>query len=111
MTVIIPKKAYLTIVAASVRFANQKIPKDDWLEVSGVLIGKNKGENVIVSAAYPIMHQELDKDAVIDQYKWKDEDYLALSIIDDEAFSKGEFTIGWWHSHPGFKSSGIQSFS
>ncbi len=105
MTVILSKKVYLTIVAAAVRYANTRIPKDDWLEVSGVFIGKNdkKGNNVIISAAFPIMHQELDKDAVIDQYKWSDEDYLALSIIDDEAFSKGEFTIGWWHSHPGFK--------
>ena len=45
MTIIIPKKVYLTIVAASVRFANQKIPKDDWLEVSGVFIGKNEGDD------------------------------------------------------------------
>ncbi|MFX1557260.1 MAG: hypothetical protein ACFFC9_08395, partial [Promethearchaeota archaeon] len=64
MTVIIPKKVYLTIVAASVRFANQKIPQDDWLEVSGIFIGHNNGEDVIVSQAYPIMHQELDKNAV-----------------------------------------------
>ena len=102
-TVIIPKKVYLTIVAASVRFANQTIPKDDWLEVSGTFIGKNEGDNVIISAAYPIMHQKLDKDAVIDQYKWSDEDYEALYVIDDKAFSKGEFTVGWWHSHPGFR--------
>ncbi|MFX0042603.1 MAG: hypothetical protein ACFE8L_06810 [Candidatus Hodarchaeota archaeon] len=103
MVVIIPKKAYLTIVAASVRFANQKIPKDDWLEVSGVFIGKNEGDDVIISAAYPIMHQKLDKNAVIDQYKWSDEDYEALYIIDDKAFSREEFTVGWWHSHPDFK--------
>ncbi len=103
MTVIIPKKVYLTIVAASVRFANQKIPKDDWLEVSGVFIGKNEGDDVMIAAAYPIMHQKLDKDAVIDQYKWSDEDYEALYIIDDKAFSREEFTVGWWHSHPGFK--------
>ena len=103
MTIIIPKKVYLTIVAASVRFANQKIPKDEWLEVSGVFIGRNEGDDVIITAAYPIMHQKLDKDAVIDQYKWSDEDYEALYIIDDKAFSREEFTVGWWHSHPGFK--------
>jgi len=103
MTVIIPKVAYNTIVAATVRFANQKIPRDDWLEVSGIFIGKNEGDDVIITETYPIMHQELDRDAVIDQYKWSDEDYEALYIIDEEAFSKGEFTVGWWHSHPGFK--------
>ncbi len=97
------KKTYYTIVASSVRFANTRINLEEWLEVSGVLIGKNQGNDVILSAAYPIMHQELDKNAIIDQYKWSDEDYLSLSIIDDEAFSQGEFTVGWWHSHPGFK--------
>jgi len=97
------KKTYYTIVASSVRYANTRIPADEWLEVSGVLIGKNQGDDVIISEAYPIMHQELDKNAVIDQYKWNDEDYLSLSIIDDEAFSRGEFTVGWWHSHPGFR--------
>lgn len=104
MTVIIPKDVYLTIVASSVRYASAKIPQDDWLEVSGVLIGEtDKKDNVILSEAYPIMHQELDKDAVIDQYKWNDDDYISLSIIDDKAFSEGKFTVGWWHSHPGFK--------
>jgi len=101
----IPKKVYLTVVAAAVRFANARIPKDDWLEVSGIFTGKNDGDNVIIAAAYPIMHQELDKDAVIDQYKWSDEDYEALYIIDEEAFSRDppEFVVGWWHTHPGFK--------
>ena len=103
MTVIIPKDVYLTIVAACVRFANKRINKDDWLEVSGIFIGRNEGDDVYITKSYPIMHQELDKDAVIDQYKWSDEDYEALYIIDEEAFSNGEFTVGWWHSHPGFK--------
>jgi len=106
MTIIIPKKVYLTIVAASVRFANQKIPKDDWLEVSGIFIGRNEDDDVFITEAYPIMHQELDKDAVIDQYKWNDEDYESLNVIDEEAFLRqpSEFVVGWWHSHPGFKN-------
>ena len=103
MTIIIPKKVYLAVVAAAVRFANARIPKDDWLEVSGIFIGMNEGNDVLITEAYPIMHQELDRDAVIDQYKWSDEDYVAFSIIDDKAFTRGEFTVGWWHSHPGFK--------
>jgi len=103
MTVYIPKNVYLTIVAACVRYANKRIDKDDWLEVNGIFIGRNEGEHVYITKTYPIMHQELDKDAVIDQYKWSIEDYETFSIIDDEAFSNGEFTVGWWHSHPGFK--------
>ncbi|MHA2397683.1 MAG: hypothetical protein ACXADU_02175 [Promethearchaeota archaeon] len=103
--IIIPKKVYLTVVAASVRFANVRIPKDDWLEVSGIFTGRNDGNDVIITQAYPIMHQELDRNAVIDQYKWSDEDYESLYVIDEQAFSRDppEFVVGWWHSHPGFK--------
>jgi len=105
MVVIIPKKVYLSVVAAAVRYANTRIPKGDWLEVSGIFTGRNEGDDVIVTEAYNIMHQKLDKDAVIDQYKWSDEDYEALYVIDDEAFSRDppEFVVGWYHSHPGFK--------
>jgi proteasome lid subunit RPN8/RPN11 len=103
MTIFIPKNVYWTLVAACVRYANKRIEKDDWLEVSGIFIGRNEGDDVYVTKSYPIMHQKLDKNAVIDQYKWSDEDYEALYIIDEEAFSNDEFTVGWWHSHPGFK--------
>ncbi|MBN1214169.1 MAG: hypothetical protein JXA99_01880 [Candidatus Lokiarchaeota archaeon] len=103
MTVIIPKKVYQTIVACCTRFANKKIFEDDWLEVYGVLIGKNEGKNVLISQAYPICHQEKNPEDVIDKVYWNDEDYESFSIIDDEAFNRGEFTVGWYHSHPGFK--------
>jgi len=99
----IPKEVYLTIVAAAVRFANARIPKDEWLEVSGIFIGRNEGDDVIVSETYPIMHQELDKDAVIDQYKWSEEDMIIASDIELQAYERNEFIVGWWHSHPGFK--------
>lgn len=116
MTVIIPKNVYLTIIAACVRFANKKIPKDDWKEVSGIFTGKiieneNK-KDLYISASYPIMHDtfnptdsidEYDPRTVIDGFEYSDEDHESFALIDDEAFSKGEFTVGWWHSHPGFK--------
>ncbi|MHA1149871.1 MAG: hypothetical protein ACTSR8_16670 [Promethearchaeota archaeon] len=107
MTVIIPKKAYFTIIAACVRYANQKINKEKWLEVSGIFIGKNVGkkkkQDVLITEAYPIMHEIYDPDAIIDKYVWSDEDYISLTMIEDEAFARDEFVIGWWHSHPGFK--------
>ncbi|TXT66933.1 MAG: hypothetical protein BAJALOKI1v1_240029 [Promethearchaeota archaeon] len=103
MTVRIPKKAYKAIVAASVRFANTRFPEDDWLEVYGIFTGKIEDDDVKISAAYPITHQVRKPEDIIDKVYWDTEDYESFSIIDDEAFSKGEFTVGWWHSHPGFK--------
>jgi len=103
MTVIIPKKAYLAIVASSVRFANQTIPFDDWLEIYGIFLGKNKGNDVLISEAYLITHQKKRPEDVIDTVYWSNEDYESFAIIDDDAFSRGEFTVGWFHSHPGMK--------
>ena len=103
MTVIIPKQAYLTIIAASVRFANQKIPKDKWIEANGIFIGKNQNDDVLISKAYPIMHEVYDPKAIVDKYVWSEEDYASTVIIEEEAFDKGDYVIGWWHSHPGFR--------
>jgi len=103
MTVIISKKVYFTILATSVRFANQKIPVDDWLEIYGVFIGKNKDDDVLISNAYPITHQKKNPEDVIDKVYWSNEDYESFALIDDEAFNQGEFTVGWFHSHPGMK--------
>jgi proteasome lid subunit RPN8/RPN11 len=103
MTIIIPKKVYLTVVAAAVRFANKKIPKEEWLEVNGVFIGEKKDDDILIKETYPIMHEKFDKDAVIDKYEWSEEDNVTYTLIDDEAFSRGLYTVGSWHSHPGFK--------
>ncbi|MFO8017384.1 MAG: hypothetical protein R6U96_02015 [Promethearchaeia archaeon] len=103
MTVIIPNKVYKTIIAAATRFANQRFPKADWLEVSGIFIGKNEDENVKISAAHPIMHQEYEEEAVIDKYMWDDQDMIITSELEAKAYENGEFIVGWWHSHPGFK--------
>ena len=103
MTVKISKKVYFTIVASAVRFANQRIPFDDWLEVYGIFIGKNEGDDVIISNTYPITHQKKRPEDIIDKVYWSNEDYESFAIIDDEAFAQGEFTVGWWHSHPGMK--------
>jgi len=102
MTVIIAKHAYQTVVAACIRFANIKIPQEKWVEASGIFVGKNVGDDVIVTGAYPIMHETFDPDAVIDKYVWSDEDYMHIEIINEIAFANNEFVIGWWHSHPGF---------
>ncbi len=107
MSVVIPKKVYLTVVAACTRFANMRIPKEQWLEVYGVFIGKivkdKKGNKVMITQAYPITHQVIRPEDIVDKVYWSDADYEALAIIDSEAFEREEFVVGWWHSHPGFK--------
>ena len=105
MTVIIPKKAYFTVVASSVRFANAKIPFNEWLEIYGIFTGmtSKNGKDLIITEAHTITHQIKKEEDIIDKVYWSDEDYISFSMIDDEAFSKGEYTVGWFHSHPGHR--------
>ena len=102
-----PKGAYFTIIAGATRFANQKIPFDDWIEAYGIFTGKIEGKKkhakLVISEAIPIMHQEKNPDDIIDRLHWKEEDYASIESIENENFEKNEFIVGWWHSHPGFK--------
>ncbi|MFX1593074.1 MAG: hypothetical protein ACFFCL_10300 [Promethearchaeota archaeon] len=96
--VILTKNVYLTIIASAVRFANHKIPLEEWSIVKGVFAGINVENNLIITKAYPMMHQNINKSENL-----SDEDYDSLYLIDKEVYSRGDFIVGWWHSRPGFK--------
>lgn len=102
--VILNKKVYRQMVAACVRFANKRIPEENWLEVYGILIGRNdKKGNVIVTEAYAITHTK--KKGHILKVSYDDPDYVDAALIEEEAISRDppEFIVGWFHSHPGIK--------
>ncbi len=107
MSIIITKETYFTIIAGATRYANQKIPFDDWIEAYGIFTGKIEGKKkdtkLIITDAIPIMHQEKNPDDIVDRLHWKEEDYASIEQIENENFEKNEFIVGWWHSHPGFK--------
>jgi proteasome lid subunit RPN8/RPN11 len=102
--VILNKKTYRTIVAASVRYANARIPEQDWSEIYGILIGHiDKKKNVVISQAHPITHTM--KKGHILKVSYDDPDYIDAALIEEEAFTHDppEFIVGWFHSHPGIK--------
>lgn len=102
--VILNKNVYRTIIGSCVRYANARIPEEDWLEIYGILIGHHdKKKNIIVSEAYPITHTM--KKGHILKVSYDDPDYVDASLIEEEAYTRDppEFIIGWYHSHPGIK--------
>ncbi|MCP4760167.1 MAG: hypothetical protein GY870_00200 [archaeon] len=101
--VILTKKVYRTMIASCVRFANSRIPEADWLEIYGILIGRNEGNNVIVSEAHPITHTT--KKGHILKVSYDSPDYVDAALIEEEAICRDppEFMVGWYHSHPGIK--------
>lgn len=103
--VILNKKVYRTIIASCVRYANARIPEEDWLEIYGILIGHldNDNDAVIVSEAYPITHT-MKKQHIL-KVSYDSPDYVHTVAIEEEAYTHDppEFIVGWYHSHPGIK--------
>ena len=96
MRVEITVRAILKIASHALKYAHEKIPKSEWVEVIGLLAGKfEEGESVLViEDAYPMGHGNAIY-AEIKDYKnyvkaWKDIRKNKL------------FVAGWYHSHPSY---------
>ncbi|MHA1271143.1 MAG: Mov34/MPN/PAD-1 family protein [Candidatus Helarchaeota archaeon] len=88
-------EAYETIVLHASRFANVKIPMDSWKEIYGFLIGKIEGEDVVVTRCAPMAHGSSV------EVEFNEEHYIRAAEVDSMAAERGEFIVGWYHSHPG----------
>ena len=96
-------KAYERIVGYAVRYANDKLKKEDWREVYGILIGSVEDKKiVIVKNAIPVCvggRTGVELEPI---------HYVDLSQIDETIYENDienkqiDFIVGWWHSHPGF---------
>ena len=95
---------YKTIIATTVRYANVKIPEEDWAEVYGLLYGYIDGDDVIVTEAIPFTHTK--KQRHILKVEFDQEDYALAASIETEVFyirDPPQYIVGWYHSHPGIK--------
>ncbi|MHA1695575.1 MAG: Mov34/MPN/PAD-1 family protein [Candidatus Helarchaeota archaeon] len=88
-------EAYETIVLHACRFANVKIPMDSWKEIYGFLIGVIDGDDVIVKRCVPMAHGSSV------EVEFNEEHYIKSAEVDSMAAERGEFIVGWYHSHPG----------
>ncbi|MHA1309495.1 MAG: tetratricopeptide repeat protein [Candidatus Helarchaeota archaeon] len=87
--------SYLTIALHALFYANRNIPRVDWKEIYGLLIGKIEGDNVYITDAIPITSGSKY------EVKFENKHYAKAAEIDGLAASKNLFIIGWYHSHPG----------
>ncbi|MFO8020696.1 MAG: hypothetical protein R6U96_18880 [Promethearchaeia archaeon] len=92
---LITVKAVLKIASHSLKYANEKIPKDEWVEVIGLLAGKINNENVLViEDVYPMGHGS----AVNAEIK----DYNNYIKAFKDIKKNNLFICGWYHSHPSY---------
>ena len=90
-------KAVLKIASHSLKYAHLKIPREQWVEVIGLLAGKYDESNGIlhIEDAYPMGHGTAVY-AEIKDYK----NYVRA--FKDIKKKKGLFIAGWYHSHPSY---------
>jgi len=90
-------KAVRSLILHMLFFANPKIPKTQWRETAGWMIGKIDRDDVQVNDSFPIMT------GTSTEFMFQDDHYVRASIIDSDLYESGtgEFVIGWYHSHPG----------
>ena len=95
-TVTISVKAILKIASHALKYANPKISRDKWVEVIGLLAGKqfNYGPKLHIEDVYPMGHGT----AVYAEIK----DYKNFIRAFNEIKSKNLFICGWYHSHPSY---------
>ncbi len=105
--VILDKATYRMIIASCVRFANARIPEEDWGEIYGILIGyiEKRSKNIIIIDSYPITHTMRKAGDYLLRVSYDDPDYVDAALIEEEAFTRDppQFIVGWFHSHPGIK--------
>lgn len=92
-------KALLKITTHALKYANRKIPKENWVEVIGLLAGKlNKKKGLIIENAYPIGHGNAIH-VQMNEERNKKTGYLKAY---EESRRSKLFICGWYHSHPSY---------
>lgn len=88
--------AILKIASHALKYANEKLPRNQWVEVIGLLAGRieNDSDIVYIEDAYPMGHGTA-LNAEIKDYK----NYIRAF---KEIKKKGLFICGWYHSHPSY---------
>ena len=89
-------KAILKISSHSLKYANSKIRKEDWVEVIGLLSGRyDTAKGVLyLEDVYPMGHGT----AVYAEIK----DYNNFTRAYEEIKKNKQFICGWYHSHPSY---------
>ena len=96
-TIILKAEAYKTIILYCSRYANNAIPKENWKEIYGILLGYTDDDFVYVEKAEALTFGH-STDVQLDQRH-----YVFISEIQEKLDNekKGYYMVGWFHSHPG----------
>ncbi|NVM27290.1 MAG: tetratricopeptide repeat protein [Candidatus Helarchaeota archaeon] len=92
--VILTTKIYQDMLLHALSFANKEMPRGEQKEVLALIVGKIKKDDVIVSEIVPIASGSKV------EVEFREEHYTKAAMIDSMAAERGEFIVGWFHTHP-----------
>ncbi|MBN1802377.1 MAG: hypothetical protein JW891_12775 [Candidatus Lokiarchaeota archaeon] len=95
--VVLRAEAYKTIILYASRYANASIPKEDWKEIYGILVGHVKDEIVFVERAEALTYGHAT-DVQLDAKHYGFIEQIQEKLDQEK---RGYYIIGWFHSHPG----------
>lgn len=95
-SIAITVKAILKVASHALKYAHANIPRDQWVEVIGLLAGKltDNDQTLLIEDAYPMGHG----DAIYAEIK----DYKNYVRAFKDIKEKKLFICGWYHSHPSY---------
>ncbi|TXT59048.1 MAG: hypothetical protein BAJALOKI2v1_260017 [Promethearchaeota archaeon] len=95
--VVIKAEAYKTIILYASRYANKSIPKEEWKEIYGILVGYSDKDYVYVERAEGLTFGH-STDVQLDERHYVFIDEIQQKLDKEK---KDFYIIGWFHSHPG----------
>ncbi|MBD3185938.1 hypothetical protein GF325_03830 [Candidatus Bathyarchaeota archaeon] len=100
-------EAYQKMLMHVLRFGSPGIPRDQWRECYGMLVGKfSKEKGITVTDALPVTHgSEIGVEFVEENYIIMAQfmDQLDRVNAEIEQADQKLFIVGWYHSHPGME--------
>ena len=91
-------KAVLKMTTHALKYANKNIPRENWVEVIGLLAGKENDNTLHIKNAYPIGHGNAIH-VQMDERRNKRTGHIKAY---EESRKKNLFICGWYHSHPSY---------
>ena len=96
LQIILEVQAFKTMVLFGTRFANLSIPREEWKEVYGFLLGYKENESTLhIQSMVPFIHGSAT------EIRFGEEDYGLAEEVVNKADNAGQFLVGWFHTHPG----------
>jgi proteasome lid subunit RPN8/RPN11 len=95
----IKANAYITMIKHVLSYGNEGLGGNS-VEVMGICMGKQVGNDMVVFDAIPVSHGG----AI--EVGFTPADYAAFAQVDEEYAEKGNglYACGWYHSHPNMKA-------